>query len=163
MVKLGGEEISYGSDLYIVFLYSGDGETDGRQSVSNHEYFTHLSSKTMSALTSMTREGTVFKVDVRLRSSGSKGPLSQSVAAFRSYIEEHADIWELQSLTRTRVIAGDESLGQKIIETIHSVLYRTGRNPDDLASAIRRMRGGMEAEVSKENNEYYDIKAGEGG
>ncbi len=163
MGKLGGEEISYGSDLDIVFLYSGDGETDGRQSVSNHEYFTHLSSKTMSALTSMTREGTVFKVDVRLRPSGSKGPLSQSVAAFRSYIEEHADIWELQSLTRTRVAAGDESLGQEIIETIHSVLYRTGRNPDDLASAIRSMRRRMESEVSKENSEYYDIKAGEGG
>ena len=163
MGKLGGEEISYGSDLDIVFLYSGDGETDGRQSVSNHEYFTYLSSKTMSALTSMTREGTVFKVDVRLRPSGSKGPLSQSIIAFRSYIEEHADVWELQSLTRTRVISGDESLGQEIIETIHFVLYRDGRNPDDLVSAIRGMRSRMESEVSRENNEYYDIKAGEGG
>ena len=163
MGKLGGEEITYGSDLDIVFLYSGDGETDGKQSISNHEFFTHLSSKTMSALTSMTREGSVFKVDVRLRPSGSKGPLSQSITAFRGYIEEHADIWELQSLTRARVAAGDESLGREVIDCIHSVLYRDNRSPDDLVPAIRNMRKRMEAEVSRENNEYYDIKAGEGG
>ncbi len=163
MGKLGGEEITYGSDLDIVFLYSGDGETDGKQPISNHEFFTHLSSKTMSALTSMTREGSVFKIDVRLRPSGSKGPLSQSITAFRTYIEDHADIWELQSLTRARVIAGDEAIGRVVIECIQSVLYGVSRSPDDLVTAIRNMRKRMEAEVSKENNEYYDIKAGEGG
>lgn len=163
MGKLGGEEITYGSDLDIVFLYSGDGETDGRQSISNHEFFTSLSGKTMSALTSITREGSVFKIDVRLRPSGSKGPLSQSVAAFRTYLEEHADIWELQSLTRARVTAGDESISREVTEVIHSVLYGAGRGQEDLRIAIRKMRHRMESEVSKENNEYFDIKAGEGG
>jgi len=163
MGKLGGEEITYGSDLDIVFLYSGDGETNGKQKISNHEYFTHLSSKTMSALTAMTREGTVFKVDVRLRPSGSKGPLSQSIVAFISYIREHADIWELQSLTRSRIAAGDESLGKEFIETVHSVLYEVSRTSAELSSAIRNMRLRMENEVSRENEEYYDIKVGEGG
>ncbi|MCC6544545.1 MAG: bifunctional [glutamate--ammonia ligase]-adenylyl-L-tyrosine phosphorylase/[glutamate--ammonia-ligase] adenylyltransferase [Nitrospirae bacterium] len=163
MGKLGGEEISYGSDLDLVFLYSGDGETDGKQSISNHEFFTHLSSKTMSVLTSMTREGSVFKIDVRLRPSGSKGPLSQSITAFRTYVEQHADIWELQSLTRARIIAGDESLGREVLDCIYSVLYGVNRSPEDLLPAIRNMRKRMEAEVSRENNEYYDIKAGEGG
>ncbi len=163
MGKLGGEEITYGSDLDIVFLYSGDGETDGKQSISNHEFFTHLASKTMSAITSMTREGSVFKIDVRLRPSGSKGPLSQSVTAFRAYINEHADIWELQSLTRARIIAGDGPAGREVAEAIHSALYTVSRSPGNLKPAIRGMRKRMEDEVSRENSEYYDIKAGEGG
>ena len=162
MGKLGGEEITYGSDLDIVFLYSGEGETDGKHSISNHEYFSHLSSKIISALTSITREGTVFKVDVRLRPSGSKGPLCQSIDAFRSYIKEHVDIWELQSLTRARVIAGDESLGHEFIELNHNLLYKKPV-PVNLAGSIRGMRQRMEAEVSKEDSSYYDIKVGRGG
>ena len=162
MGKLGGEEITYGSDLDIVFLYSGEGETDGKHSISNHEYFSHLSSKIISALTSITREGTVFKVDVRLRPSGSKGPLCQSIDAFRSYIKEHVDIWELQSLTRARVIAGDESLGHEFIELNHNLLYKKPALVN-LAGSIRGMRQRMEAEVSKEDSSYYDIKVGRGG
>jgi len=162
MGKLGGEEITYGSDLDIVFLYSGEGETDGKHSISNHEYFSHLSSKIISALTSITREGTVFKVDVRLRPSGSKGPLCQSIDAFRSYIKEHVDIWELQSLTRARVVAGDESLGHEFIELNHNLLYKKPALVN-LAGSIRGMRQRMEAEVSKEDSSYYDIKVGRGG
>src|SRR3990172_5610737 len=162
MGKLGGEEITYGSDLDIVFLYSGEGETDGKHSISNHEYFSHLSSKIISALTSITREGTVFKVDVRLRPSGSKGPLCQSIDAFRSYMKEHVDIWELQSLTRARVIAGDESLGHEFIELNHNLLYKKPALVN-LAGSIRGMRQRMEAEVSKEDSSYYDIKVGRGG
>jgi len=181
MGKLGGEEITYGSDLDIVFIYSGEGETQGGNSISNHEYFAHLAGKVMSVLTSMTREGTVFRVDVRLRPSGSKGPLCQSIEAFAMYIKGHADIWELQSLTRVRVIAGDQSLGSEFMTMAHELLYNPplpsvspftkgglrGNGEEkkglNLAGSIRAMRQRMEAEVSKEDSEHYDIKVGPGG
>lgn len=174
MGKLGGEEITYGSDLDIIFIYSGEGETGGRHPLSNHEYFNHLSSKIISALTSMTREGMVFKVDVRLRPSGSKGPLCQSIEAFSTYVKGHAEIWELQSLTRARVVAGDDSLGREFMTALHRLIYENYPSPLPLpqrervrgrvlSSAIRDMRRRMETEVSREDNEYYDIKVGAGG
>jgi len=162
MGKIGGEEITYGSDLDIVFIYSGEGETQGGKSISNHEYFGHLAGKVMSVLTSMTREGTVFRVDVRLRPSGSKGPLCQSIEAFAGYVKGHADLWEFQSLTRARVIAGDESLGREFMTLSHQSLYE-GPVRKGMAASIRAMRQRMEAEVSKEDSEYYDIKVGPGG
>ncbi|MDD5435287.1 MAG: hypothetical protein PH343_07645, partial [Nitrospira sp.] len=162
MGKLGGEEITYGSDLDLVFIYSGEGETSGKHSISNHEYFSILSSKVMSALTSITIEGTVFKVDVRLRPSGSKGPLCQSIEGIAGYIKGHADVWEFQSLTRARVIAGDESLGQEFMIICHKLIYERPSNKC-LRESISDMRHRMEAEVGKENTEYYDIKVGPGG
>lgn len=165
--KLGGQEITYGSDLDIIFLYSGEGETKGRHSISNNEYFNHLSSKIISVLTAMTREGTVFKVDVRLRPSGSKGPLCQSIEGFSTYMRGHGEVWEFQSLTRGRVIAGDESLGSEFITGVHQLIYESLppsiSSKDDMATAIIDMRRRMEVEVSKEDSEYYDIKTGIGG
>ena len=175
MGKLGGEEITYGSDLDIMFIYSGEGETNGGHSISNHEYFTLLSGKIISVLTALTREGTVFKVDVRLRPSGTKGPLCQSIEAVTSYIKDQAEIWELQSLTRARAIAGDELLGSEFMTTSHKLIYETSLpkislNPPlvkgergGFASTIRDMRLRMEREVCKEDSEHYDIKVGPGG
>src|SRR4030067_472058 len=123
----------------------------------------------------MTREGTVFRVDVRLRPSGSKGPLCQSIEAFAMYIKGHADIWELQSLTRARIIAGDESLGSEFMTMTHELVYNPpllkgeigGLSEEkrglNLSTSIRAMRRRMEAEVSKEDSEHYDIKVGPGG
>jgi glutamate-ammonia-ligase adenylyltransferase len=162
MGKLGGEELTYGSDLDIMFIYSGEGETDGGHSISNHEYFSLLSGKMISVLTALTREGTVFRVDVRLRPSGSKGPLCQSLEAVTTYIKDHAEIWELQSLTRARVIAGDESLGSEFISESHQLVYERPLQ-GDLPAVIREMRRRMEAEVCKEDSDYYDIKVGIGG
>lgn len=160
--KLGGEEITYGSDLDIIFVYSGDGETAGRQTISNSEYFNRLSSKIISVLTSLTREGSVFRVDVRLRPAGSKGPLCQSIEAFQSHIKNYADLWELQILTRARFITGDRSLGKEFIEAMHKLIYERSFKAD-LGTYIRDMRIRMEKEVSKEDREYYDIKFGKGG
>ncbi|MBI5192297.1 MAG: bifunctional [glutamate--ammonia ligase]-adenylyl-L-tyrosine phosphorylase/[glutamate--ammonia-ligase] adenylyltransferase [Nitrospirae bacterium] len=162
MGKLGGEEITYGSDLDLIFIYSGEGETKGKHSISNAEYFSFLSSKIMSALTSITREGTVFKVDVRLRPSGTKGPLCQSIEGVISYIRDHADTWEFQYLTRARIIAGDETLGQEFITGCQNLTYRR-HNKEFLRKNIRDMRQRMEREVSKEDDEHYDIKVGPGG
>ena len=160
--KLGSEELTYGSDLDIIFIYSGDGETRGPRKVTNQEYFNYLSSKIISALTSITTEGSVFSVDVRLRPSGSKGPLCQALEGYESYIKKQADLWELQALTRARFVAGDSSLGEEFIRITHGIIY--DRAPAmEPAKKIKEMIQLMERELSREDQDHYDIKFGRGG
>ena len=82
--KLGSKELIYGSDLDIIFVYSVEADKDtegveilttGPKKISVHEYYIKLAQRIISVLTLRTREGTVFPVDMRLRPSGSSGPL----------------------------------------------------------------------------------------
>jgi glutamate-ammonia-ligase adenylyltransferase len=160
--KFGSSEITYGSDLDVFFIYSDEGTTTGPAVISNHEYFSQLASKLVSALTLMTREGTVFKVDTRLRPAGSKGPLAQSIETFELYMKEDSSVWELQAMTRARPAAGDPELGEAFLKRLHPILFP--ENPrKDLAQEVRQMRMRMMEEVSKEDSAAYDIKIGEGG
>jgi glutamate-ammonia-ligase adenylyltransferase len=160
--KFGGEEMTYGSDLDLFFLYSQEGQSTGPLILSNHEYFSQLASKIISILTIMTREGTVFKVDVRLRPSGSKGPLAQSLEAVTHYLERGAEVWEHQVLTRARMVAGSPDLGRRFLETCHRIIYPRHPRPD-IGRHILDMRKRMEKERSKEDPAHYDIKVGPGG
>jgi glutamate-ammonia-ligase adenylyltransferase len=40
--KCGGRELGFASDIELMFVYAGDGETSGPQSISNAEYFDRL-------------------------------------------------------------------------------------------------------------------------
>lgn len=169
MGKLGGEEMAYSSDLDIIFIYSGGGETNGvfeekkdLKIVSNHEFFAKVGQAIISILSIPTREGYVFKVDTRLRPSGSSGPLVASVQAFRDYHRERAQTWEIQALARARVLTGDEELGREVAGIIENALY--GRLPAaGLGQEINRMRKRMEFELAKEQDGIYNVKTGKGG
>ncbi|MBI5197108.1 MAG: bifunctional [glutamate--ammonia ligase]-adenylyl-L-tyrosine phosphorylase/[glutamate--ammonia-ligase] adenylyltransferase, partial [Nitrospirae bacterium] len=160
--KFGSSEITYGSDLDLFFIYSDEGQTTGPRIISNHEYFSQLASKLVSALTVITREGSVFKVDTRLRPAGSKGPLSQSLETFQNYMEQEASVWELQAMTRARPAAGDAELGERFVKTCRRIIFPFSPR-EDLAREIYQMRERMLEEVSKEDVSAYDIKIGSGG
>src|SRR5205823_2919833 len=85
--KLGGRELGYHSDLDLLFLYSAPGETDGARRLSNHEHFARVAQKLISHLTLPLREGLLYRIDTRLRPSGSAGPL---VVSFDSLAAYHA-------------------------------------------------------------------------
>jgi glutamate-ammonia-ligase adenylyltransferase len=117
MGKLGAEELSYHSDLDIIFLYSGAGENapdpSGQEEfrkITNHEYFAKVAQRLISILTTSTRDGHVYRLDTRLRPSGNAGPLVSSLEAFRHYHEGSAQLWERQALLRCRFVAGDRPL-----------------------------------------------------
>ncbi|MEE8423705.1 MAG: bifunctional [glutamate--ammonia ligase]-adenylyl-L-tyrosine phosphorylase/[glutamate--ammonia-ligase] adenylyltransferase, partial [Thermodesulfobacteriota bacterium] len=119
--KLGGMELLYGSDLDIIFIYSDSGETrslskkKGIKTIFNLEFFAKLAQKIISIISLMTSEGFVFKLDARLRPSGSSGPLVTSLAAFERYHREKAQVWEKQALLKARFCTGDRDFGEKII------------------------------------------------
>lgn len=99
--KLGGREMTFGSDLDIVLIY--DDAVDAASDARTH--LTRISQRFLSALTLLTREGRLYEVDTRLRPGGTDGPLAVSLAAFDAYFGNSAWTYEFMALTRARVVA----------------------------------------------------------
>lgn len=160
--KLGGRELSYGSDLDILFVFSEPRAAVMPQGLSLFEYFSKIAEKTISYLSTLTREGFVFRVDTRLRPTGSKGPLVQSIEAFKKYYASQAETWEQQALVRARFVAGDRVLGALFIESLQMLIYKD-YSQKTLRQDILSMRKRMEEELGKESVAHYNIKQGAGG
>jgi len=142
MGKLGGQELTFGSDLDLVFIYDAPNDeavSNGVAPLSVAEYFLRLSRRFIAAITSLTAEGKLYEIDVRLRPSGQDGPVASSLKAFDLYYESSAWIWEYMALTRARVIAGPESLARKIRQVVTNKICKE-RNPAELAVEIDEMR-----------------------
>ncbi len=168
MGKLGAEELSYHSDLDIIFLYSGAGESAGDPSgqeefrkITNHEYFAKVAQRLISILTTVTREGYVYRLDTRLRPSGNAGPLVSSLDAFQRYHEEAAQLWERQALLRCRFVAGDREFGRRVEEMAKGFTH--GPLPPNAAEEIHRLRMRMEVELGRESEDRLNLKVGRGG
>ena len=156
--KLGGRELGYHSDLDLLFLYSSAGEHG-----ANHEYFARIAQKLISHLTLPLREGFLYRIDTRLRPSGSAGPLVVSFDALASYHGREARLWERQALLRLRPVAGDEALFERAFaQVIEPSVYR----PIDRAAAAKEllsMRERIEREIADESPGRYNSKLGRGG
>lgn len=160
--KLGGEEITYSSDLDLIFVYSGAGETSGAKKITNHEFFTKLCQRIITILSIITKEGFAFKVDARLRPSGSSGPLVTTMDAFLKYHETKAAIWERQAMLKARFSTGDSAFGMEVIESLQNIIYKKGISEDEIKELLR-IRTRMELEIAKETVEKHNIKTGKGG
>ncbi len=170
MGKLGAEELSYHSDLDILFVYEGAGETaplpgagpEGFRRISNHEFFAKVAQRLISVLTTATREGYVYHLDTRLRPSGNAGPLVTSLASLESYHARSAALWERQALIKCRFVAGDREFGRRVEERMAEFAY--GRPlPEGAAPEIHRLRRRMEVELGKERADRLNLKVGRGG
>lgn len=160
--KLGGREITYGSDLDILFMFSEDRSVALPEGMTVFEYCNKIAEKTISYLTTMTREGFLYRVDTRLRPGGSKGPLAQSLTAFRNYYSTQARTWEKQALINSRYAAGDRIAGRDFSRSLPDMIYQEA-DEAVLAGDIRAMRKRMEDETGKEDAAHYNIKQGAGG
>ena len=147
--KLGGQELTVASDIDLVMIHSDCGSTDGQDVLSNGEkalqppvYFTRLGQRLVNAITAQTSEGELYEVDLRLRPSGSQGPLVCSLNAFSSYQKSAAWTWEHMALTRARTISGPADLRRRIDRSIRDILTRH-RDPISLATNVLSMRQRM--------------------
>jgi glutamate-ammonia-ligase adenylyltransferase len=77
--KLGGCELNHSSDVDLIFFYSEEGQVSPR--FSYHEFFNRLSEKILEAFSTPDPEGSLFRVDLRLRPEGSAGPLAREHGA----------------------------------------------------------------------------------
>ena len=140
--KLGSREMTVTSDLDLILIYDApDGveTSDGPRPLAVSGYYARLCQRFVNALTALTADGNLYDVDMRLRPSGTQGPIASSLAAFRRYHEEAAWTWEQMSLTRARVVAGDAALAHAVMATVREVLTRP-RDPDRLVVDVAEMR-----------------------
>lgn len=150
MGKLGGREITIGSDLDIIF-YTWN---------SVHEKQIKASQKFLKVLQSYTHEGIAYKVDTRLRPDGSKGPLINSISGYRDYYLTHADSWEVQALLKARPISGHRKAIQAFME-MRNEAFRS-RAPAIRSEEITQMRSRIMKELAKKEK-GIDIKIDKGG
>ena len=121
--KLGGRELNYSSDIDLMFLYEGSGQTDGPAPIENHEFYRRLAGGCLELLSAYSAEGRCYRVDLRLRPEGRLGDISISLAAARNYYQGRARDWELQMLIKARVSAGDRELGRALLESAEPRIY----------------------------------------
>jgi [glutamine synthetase] adenylyltransferase / [glutamine synthetase]-adenylyl-L-tyrosine phosphorylase len=124
--KLGGFELNYSSDVDLMFLYGGEGNTSGglEGTTTNADYFARLAQGILKTIMEMTSEGAVFRVDLRLRPQGSEGALATSLAFALQYYRTNAREWELQMLIKARGSAGDISVAKRFLAEMQSLIYR---------------------------------------
>ena len=77
------------------------------QLLENTVFFARLGQRLVHLLTTHTRAGRLYEVDVRLRPNGKGGLLVQSLKSYESYQQKEAWTWEHQALLRARAVAGD--------------------------------------------------------
>jgi len=160
MGKFGGMEMSYLSDLDVIFIYDSPVRKIGR--LGSHEWFTRLANRIISILSVPTSEGTAFAIDARLRPSGNKGPLVCSLDAFREYHRTTSQLWEKQALIKGRTVIGPPGLAGEVQEIVKDCVMRTEPSDDDIRE-IARLRSRMQMELALEDDLHVDLKTGHGG
>lgn len=162
--RLGSGGMDYGSDLDIVVVF--DGETASPVPGLTHtEAYMRFTELFVAALSSVTREGYLYRVDLRLRPDGKKGPLASSAQAFTTYIEKRAGIWEWLAYVKLRAVAGDLEFGRGLESQVRSRIHELGHQTDanQLRAETRRVRERLEKERALRPNTGVSIKHGQGG
>ena len=163
--KLGGLELSYGSDLDLVFVFDGaNGQTAGPKVIDNTRFYMRLAQRVVHVLSAQTYSGRLYEVDLRLRPDGDSGLVATTLPSLRRYQLQSAWVWEHQALVRTRVVAGDSAL-KKALEALRMEVLAMPREQSELASAVCDMRDKMRAEhtASSNSRNHFDLKRDPGG
>lgn len=162
MGKLGGVELNYSSDIDLVFLYECDGKTDAPRSTSNVEYFDRLARDVVKLLTEPTELGYAYRVDLRLRPEGERGPVAHSLEAALSYYDVLGRTWERQAYVKARPIAADRDLGDEFLRALEPWIYRRYLSLADI-TGIKALKRRIENRVISEGDESRNVKTGRGG
>ncbi len=161
--KLGGREMTAGSDLDLILLYEFDPRfprSDGSKPLDGPQYFARFTKRLISALTTPTNEGKLYDVDLRLRPSGRSGPVATGLESFALYQREKAWTWEHMALTRARVVSAAPAFRIRIEALIREILSLK-RDPRKVADDVREMRRMIAAE--KGEDDRWDLKYVKGG
>ena len=161
--KLGGGEMTYHSDLDLIFIHSGEGTTTGNSMAGAQEYWIKIIQRLISCLSTITRTGFAYKLDTRLRPSGNAGVLVSTLDTYLNY-HDSSEPWEHQALIKARVIGGrgNSEWFQQVKDVLHRAVYEW-HPPSDLNARINHLRQRKENELSRETKDQRNIKEGRGG
>ncbi len=152
--RFGGAELSYGSDLDVLFVFDGSGPDDNTEAE-------RLAAGVLRLVAGSTPARRIYAVDADLRPEGRQGPLARSLAGFHTYHQRWALTWERQAMTRARPVAGDRALGQGLVDLLAPFVWRTPDEGDE--REIRRMKARIEAErLPAGEDPDFHLKLGKG-
>ena len=161
MGKLGGRELNFSSDIDLVFLFPGYGETIHAAPVSHEEFFVRLGQALLRLLSSVTVDGFVFRVDMRLRPFGDSGPLACGFSAFEDYLLQHGRDWERYAWIKARPITAPEAYTELYDSAVRPFVYR--RYLDfGVFESLREMKQLIEKQVARKDLIDH-VKLGSGG
>jgi glutamate-ammonia-ligase adenylyltransferase len=176
MGKLGGHELNYSSDVDLIYVYaSHEGETRATAAkamaagISNEEYFEILSRELTKALSEPTKEGYVFRVDLRLRAEGSVGQLARSLDDYRNYYLTRGQIWERLALLKAWPVAGSAEVGKAFIRVVTPFVLGRGYAKPGMAGVraviddVRAVKELIDAKMADRGHGQRNVKLGTGG
>jgi len=162
--KLGGKELNYSSDIDLMFLYDEEGATRGKRitSISNDEFFGRVVGEVVRLLSAHTERGQAYRVDLRLRPEGHRGPLARSLASTLSYYDTRGRTWERQALIKLRPVAGDLRLGEEFLRAIDPFIYRKYLTFAEI-NEIKALKRRIEEKTGRAGASDSEVKTGHGG
>lgn len=163
--RLSTGGVDYGSDLDVVAVYDSLVPSP-INSLTREEAYARLAELMIAALSNLTREGYLYRVDMRLRPNGQSGPLLTSSDSFLDYARERADVWEWLAYVKLRAVAGDLELGKMVETHARHAIHERARlaSRQQLQEETRRVRDRLEAEKGgRVRQDQIDIKYGPGG
>lgn len=154
MGRLGGNALSYASDVDVLFVFDGDDPAAFEEA----ERTAHALIREVGAST----EGELLRIDARLRPEGKKGAMARSLEGYRRYYERWAGTWEFLALTKARVVAGDPILGHRFLALADPYVYRSPF-PEAWVRDVRRMKARIESErIPAGEDPAFHLKLGPG-
>ena len=148
--RLASAGVDYGSDLDIAIVYDSL-VSSPVASLTQDEAYARLVELMIAALSSVTREGYLYRVDLRLRPNGKNGPLVTSSEGFLDYVKQRSAIWEWLAYVKLRAVAGDLELGRMIETHARHAIHEKAReiDPHELKQETRRVRERLEREKGR--------------
>ena len=171
MGKLGGRELNFSSDIDIIYFYeSDDGETAGVKSdsgavngiVSLHTFFSKLGGMISKALSQVTEDGFVFRVDLGLRPEGKSGDIAVSLRSAEIYYESWGQSWERTAMLKARPVAGSLELGERLLSMLKPFVYRKFLDYS-LIEDMKNMKQKIDASLTRSMERETNLKLGRGG
>ena len=154
MGKLGGGELNYSSDIDLIYVCENAAD-------DSMEFYIRLARAFTTALTEMTPEGYLYRVDLRLRPDGQAGPLVNTETSMRIYYENRGRPWEFQAMLRARAIAGDTALGRRFLNIVSGLVFNPSL-PYTPLEDIARMREQISGNIPA-HERSFNIKLMAGG
>ncbi|MGE5777383.1 MAG: glutamine synthetase adenylyltransferase, partial [Chloroflexota bacterium] len=147
--KLGAEELNYSSDIDLLFVAGHDPMDKlklGEQLIDN--------------LSSVTSEGFLYRVDMRLRPWGRDGFLVPTYEGYLQYVQRHARLWEKQALLKARPVAGEIALGERLLTEADPSIF--AHEPEEVRASVFAMKQRTEQVLQQKGRDWGEVKLGEG-
>lgn len=168
MGKLGGRELNFSSDIDIIYFYESDrGETAGltenkKGVISLPTFFNKLGEMISKALSQVTEDGFVFRVDVGLRPEGKSGDMAVSLRSAEIYYESWGQSWERTAMLKARPVAGCLALGEQLLKMLQPFIYRKYLDYN-LIEDMKQMKMKIDASLTRSREGEINLKLGRGG